>query len=65
MRSLRGLVAAAEAGGGNPASAPNYQRLLSGTLQTQEIRPGEKKVFGKERCPVADVFHAFDDVIFF
>lgn len=52
--------------GGNPASAPNYQRLITGTpLQTQEIRPGKKSLgaFGNERGPFADVLHAFDDVI--
>ncbi len=38
--------------GGNPASAPNNQRLLTGSpLQTQEIRPGKKSLgaFGNDR----------------
>lgn len=46
------LLRGGDAKGGNPASAPNSQRLLTGSpLQTQEIRPGKKSLgaFGNER----------------
>ena len=61
------LCSEGNARGGNPASAPNNQRLLTGSpLQTQEIRPGKKsfEAFGNERGPIADVLHALYDVIF-
>lgn len=48
LRGLFCLVAGGKAREGNPASAPNYQRLLSGTRQTQEIRPGKKSFWKGE-----------------
>lgn len=65
LRGLFCLVAGGKARGGNPASAPNNHRLLSRTPNAGNTAWGrKKKVFGNERCPVADVFHALDEAIF-